>query len=711
MVAPTTEIGHGGTSIVPWANFVDNTEQVPELRWPNSVMVYDRMRADAQIAAVLKAGTLPIRRYKWKIDPNGASPEVTEFVAQELNLPVEGEEPKPRPRNRGRFSHEEHLRHALLSMVFGHMFFEQVYRAGDEGNRLHIRKLAPRMPATISEIAVAKDGGLEYIRQFSSGQMNDLQAPRIPVNRLVAYINDREGGNWIGRSVLRECYKHWLIKDRLLRVDAMKHERNGMGVPIIESQQGATPNQIRENSKLAQQYKSGEASGGALPFGTRLRLVGVEGSLPDTIESIRYQDEQIAKSMLEMFIQLGTTQTGSRALGESFTDFFALSQQSIAKAYADTTNEHVIEDLVDVNWGTDEPAPLLVFDVEEDERLAVGDLVGLIDKGVITVDEDFEGFIRDKYHLPEKTNAPTPTGQGEEPGTQISNPDNILPFPGTTDPTLDPNKVPNTPATVAAALKIGDRELRRERYPHEVKAATDFAMLEEMYQTSTAGLVTQWVAQVKAAQVDDLVSQIEAAGDDVTKLAEVRAAGYGAEVLSAAMLQMATESARQAAVELQFQGATIEPPPAETMQKPIEKRAKALDAVMARAISEAAARKAINTAGGGANVAQIVREHLDSLSDAYLKEQLGGALMQAQNTGRRAVFKNAPPSRFYASELLDTNTCSNCRTRDGREYLSLDEAEDDYPAGGYKNCSGGPKCRGTVVAVLNTETPASVSGA
>jgi hypothetical protein len=48
------------------------------------------MRTDAQVAALLLAVTLPIRRYGWCIDPNGARDEVGEGLANDLNLPIEG---------------------------------------------------------------------------------------------------------------------------------------------------------------------------------------------------------------------------------------------------------------------------------------------------------------------------------------------------------------------------------------------------------------------------------------------------------------------------------------------------------------------------------------------------------------------------------------------------------------------------------------------
>jgi hypothetical protein len=237
------EIGHGDTGLVPWSAFSDVNEPVPELAWPNSINTYSRMRTDAQIASLLLAFTLPIRRYGWCIDPNGARDEVVEHVADDLNLPIEGHEPKPAGRRRDRFSHDRHLFHALLNLVYEHMFMETVYRFDETTNRFHLRKLAPRMPGTISEIEVARDGGLKYIRQHPSGSsltgswsgaglLAGLQSPKIPVDRLVAYVNDQEAGNWLGSSWLRALYKHWLRKDRLLRVDAINAERNGAGVPL-----------------------------------------------------------------------------------------------------------------------------------------------------------------------------------------------------------------------------------------------------------------------------------------------------------------------------------------------------------------------------------------------------------------------------------------------------------------------------------------------
>jgi hypothetical protein len=59
------------------------------------------------------------------------------------------------------------------------------------------------------------------------------------------------------------------------------------------------------------------------------------------------------------------------------------------------------------------------------------------------------------------------------------------------------------------------------------------------------------------------------------------------------------------------------------------------------------------------------------------------------------------PATYHSSELLDENTCENCEEVDGTDYDSIDDAEADYPTGGYSECLGGPRCRGTIVAVYD----------
>ena len=388
-----TAVGGTGTW---WA--YDPAETNSGLQFPQSIAVFDEMRrTDAQCGSVLRAVNLPIRQTPWRIDPNGARPEVIAHIAADLGLPVKGEAASTTPRrSRGRFSWAEHLRLALLMLPLGFMPFEQVYRVGDDG-LAHLRKLGPRHPRTISGMKVARDGGLVSISQY------DTKDP-IPVRDLVAYVNDREGGNWLGTSILRTAYKDWLIKDRLLRVQAQTIERNGMGVPRYtgaETEKDLTPGQ-----ELASQWRSGEAAGAAIPYGAKLDLVGVSGTLPDATAPIRYHDEQIARSVLAHVLNLGQqTGTGSYALSSTLADILTLSLRATAEQIADVATQHIVEDLVDLNYGSDEPAPRIVCDQIGADVTALA-IKTLVDAGVLTPDEATEKFIRSKFQLPEKESTP-----------------------------------------------------------------------------------------------------------------------------------------------------------------------------------------------------------------------------------------------------------------------------------------------------------------
>lgn len=411
MTAPVNEIGYAHTSNSGnWWVLADE-EPTPELRWPRSVTVYDAMRSqDAQVASVLRAVTLPVRRTPWRIDPGGASPEVVRLVAEDLGLPIVGENPEPATRTRDRFSWPEHLRQALLMLVFGHMYFEQVYRI--EQGRARLRKLAPRMPRTIESVDVADDGGLVSITQVSA-KAGRQQRP-IPVDRLVAYVHDREGGNWLGKSLLRPAYKHWLIKDRLLRVQAQTIERNGMGIPVYEAAQNETD--LSKGLAMAKAWRSGESAGSATPHGAKLRLAGVEGALPDANPAIRYHDEQIARAVLAHFLNLGT-QTGSWALGTTFADFFTLSLQTLAQQVADTATQHIVEDLVDLNFGESEPAPRVVFDEIGSRQAATAQAIKMLaDAGILLPDRALEEAARQQFGLPPKDDPP-PTRPADDGST------------------------------------------------------------------------------------------------------------------------------------------------------------------------------------------------------------------------------------------------------------------------------------------------------
>lgn len=410
--APTTEQGYVIPAAVQswsWMPDLDVVAGLPELRYPGSLDTFEQMQLDPQVTSTLSAVTMPLRSTGWWIDPNGADAEVVQLISEDLGLPVRGvDSANVHPgRTRDRFSFHDHLDLALESLAYGHAAFEQVARI--EGGRARLRKLAWRPQRSITDWNIARDGGLESIRQREASRP-------IPVDRLVVYSHRRRGGAWAGRSVLRTSFKFWLLKERMLQVQATSVDRTGVGMPVYtaapdpdwmtdpEEARAFMEAQKLAGLKLAEQYRSGANVGASIPAGAKLEVVGVSGNLPDPDKVIRYYDEQVARSVLANFLSLGGENSrGSYALGTTFADFFIQSLQAEARWVCDVLTQHVVEDIVDWNWGPDVRAPRVVCDEIGSKHPVTADAIAaLINCGALQADVEIERYLRDTYGIAQR---------------------------------------------------------------------------------------------------------------------------------------------------------------------------------------------------------------------------------------------------------------------------------------------------------------------
>jgi len=390
--------------------YVDEWEYVPELRWPMSVRLFDQMRTDSQLAGLVTAVMWGICQLRFVVDPNGAPDKMVKEISQDLNLPILGKDPEPVGRMKQRFSHSKFVTQAMLASIYGHGYYEQVGEIVD--GKWRLRKLAPRMPQTIRQINVDEGGALKSIIQWqpvgwnvmanqpSSGYMF---GPEIPAERLVPFIFQQEGMSWTGRSMMRDCYRDWIIKDRDLRVEAMNHERAG-GVPYAEGSEGMTDDELLDLNSLMQQFRIGENAGMAVPAGTKVNIA--KGSGSDIDKTIKRLDESMARRFLLQLVNLaqGGSHVGSYALSETFEDFFLVGQRHIAQWYCDTVTEHIIEDIVDWNYGEDtELTPRLTWERASEDALGTEELTQMVHTGVITMDDELENWVRYRRLMPKKT--------------------------------------------------------------------------------------------------------------------------------------------------------------------------------------------------------------------------------------------------------------------------------------------------------------------
>jgi hypothetical protein len=693
------------TSLTGWVDegswyenvLVDAAEQVADLHWPTSISTYSQMRRDPQIAAVLKALTLPNRQATTQVNPLGARPEAVQLVADGLGLPVmNSSTARTSARVKG-VRWADHQRLSLLDLVYGHMPFEEQYTVTD---RTRLVRLAERMPSTISNIQIDRDGDLAGVRQYATpGQA--VPDP-IPAEHLLWYAHDREGSAWQGQSVIRPAYAAWMLKREMLRAHAIGNRRFNHGVPTVRWDAGSdpTPAQVADAAAYASAARAGDQSGGSLPPGAHLELVGISGGVPDTLGFIRYLDQQMSRMVLAGMLDLGETANGSRALGAEFVDLFMLAIQALADDHASTVTAQTAARIVAYNFGDDEPVPAVeTSDVGSNREVTVEALTGLISSGALEADPELDAWLRREWKLPARS---TPwTDRSAAPA-------------GGDGPVGQRHLVPGPPP-VAAAADPGPSPPRRQ--PTEVERHTDFAALHGDWQAALDGLVEAWPEAV-APQRTQVLASVQgwaAAGGELNMMPtrlDVDSAAAAA-LLEAALVEVASKAADLMRAEAAAQGVHIPATVAAAGGDRVARAAKATlarlaklatrtAAVMASGLSYAAAREALRVWAvdtPAEQVAASVKDHLESLSDAYVAEQLGGALTAAQNEGRMAVMAAADREpKVVASEVLDRNTCEACQKIDGHQYPSLAAARQAYANGGYSGCQGRLRCRGIVVA-------------
>jgi hypothetical protein len=422
-----------------------------------------------------------------------------------------------------------------------------------------------------------------------------------------------------------------------------------------------------------------------------MRILGVQGSLPDTLASIKEHNEAMARRFHAMFMMLGQTSHGSRALGESFVDFFALNTDGWAGWVSSVFTQSFIERWVTWNFGAAERSPLLVSERDETPELAVQDIISAVQAGALTHDEGLEQWFRDRYGLPDL-----------DPSTA----------PAPVVPLRPAAKARRVALAATGGVTVPNRPLRRDPNEHEAAAAVDFQAIEQAYVDAVdelaAGLDT-----LRAGQIADLVAQVQAAGDDLEQLAQISTDPVGAEQIAASMRQIAASGAADALQEARHQGLDVQPVDLAALEDEIVARADAVAQTLAVDVSNTAARAAVRLHGATGlegDLASSVQTYLGSLKWQAATDAARGVLQGATNAGRFGQFdaaeQAATQTRYYHSALLDANTCGPCGDQDGEEYVDLQDVEASFAgSGGFALCEGAERCRCTAVAVYDEAAP------
>ena len=265
-------------------------------------------------------------------------------------------------------------------------------------------KFAPRHPMTVEEFVYDSSGdwtALNHRRvDGSTGQYTSVP---IPKKKLILFTLDKEGEDPTGLSVLRSAYKHWYYKENFYKIDAIQKERHGIGIPVVKLPMGFSNDDKRLANEMGENLRTNEKAHVTLPPGWALEMLAMNTNLVDALKSAEHHDLMIARNVLGQFMNLGSTTSGSRALGGQQQEIFIKSLSYVADLVRGELNQNVIPELVRFNWANVQRYPELKvrrIGETQDLRAFSAAIRNLGDSGFLTPDPELERWLRDQMDFP-----------------------------------------------------------------------------------------------------------------------------------------------------------------------------------------------------------------------------------------------------------------------------------------------------------------------
>jgi len=396
-----TQYGAVGTNLQMWYLTEDYNAK---FNWPKKHDTYTQMYlSDSTVFKTLLSCELPIRSANRNIvsysekdgEVESVDDEIAEFVRKALFDKID---------------FEQFLFEALSFIRHGFSVFEKVHTIDNDGIRL--KKLAFRKQKTIYQWQTesGEPGVQQYVYDAPKDWPNKGKTYlSIPANKLVILSFRKEGDNYEGMSLLRPIAKNRYIKDQLEKFETVKHERQGVGIPIAYMGEWASETDKASMLEIVTNVRANETSWivmpGAKTTGWLFEFADMKSGQDSWLaEAIKRHNTAITDIMLGLFMKLwGEGKTGSYWMAESQIQFFILGLEAIAKQICSVVNKYVIKELVDMNFETEHYPSLSYWEIGTvNTNEIVTSATALVGAWLLTPDETLEQYMRKILDLPEK---------------------------------------------------------------------------------------------------------------------------------------------------------------------------------------------------------------------------------------------------------------------------------------------------------------------
>jgi hypothetical protein len=715
---PDLDEERGASGTPNFGGFISGEDYNPKLDGKAAMAVYDEMRrSDAQVQAALLVVKFPLRSADWRIDgPKDGTPDeqaIADWCQETLLAPT----------------WNDVLRHLLLKLDFGVSVLEKVWALGPDG-RLRPKKLAPRLPHTIEEwVEDPETGELATVVQqaWKGGALKRLA---IPASSCIISVHDREGDNWYGRGLLRSAYAHWFWKTQLYRIDAVKHDRWGVGIPeaVLDKDQTFSTEELTAIDRVLQGLRAHEK--GYLRHSSKWELKirtpeSAAGGTSDLMTSVEHHNSMIARAVLAGFLSQGEQPHGSFGLGARMTDFFSNALEAVADDLCSDLNAQLVRPLCDYNFvmGGKRYPQLTVSNLSDVDMKELAAALQTLGKH-ITPDDDLEDVLRTMMNMPPlpKTLRGRREAAPATPPPPFGGPGGEPPGPTPGEPGAS-KKAGSPPAS--AALRINAAAFLRlaggAQYVNATghvlgRAPTPFELavlaLHEIpsHLDRAAEQLAQEIAVVRRAQLDAILDEIvrKDARDETGAFTDIRPANIAlpkardleraikqtqANVAAYGALQVQGEARRQGvlippgskATDLFLDASQYETLAAQVFAQPavdggkgVARSALVTSAkITAERLSDAWYGRILDVALGerrtgkqGDDLRQAVQQRLFEEVEKPPVGEARAEVNEAFAVGRAVEAQTVADQieTVEYSALMDENTCSSCSALDGEQF-------------------------------------------
>lgn len=671
----STEIGTSTIGLMPSIfneEFID-TDKV-------KVEDYKKMLdSDGTIQALYNTIVMPILGSNWTIEPDSDSPAAIEQSAW-----VEDALRKPPHKGGMSTPFDLVLAQAMRAVVEGYAGFEKVYEICE--GKIVFKKIAWRDPNTIT-MRTDDRGGFNGLRQRAFIGSNYVDV-RIPLERCWLYTYGKEFHNLKGRSAFTAAYVAYDKKRRLLYLAEQQAQSDALKLKIVKGKEGGGYDELEATTEAVDEVGFKATVG--LPYGYDVDTLNNTNGM-DLLPHIEFQNAEMARSVLAMFILLGTgsSSSGSWALSTDQSDFFIKALMSIRKSLENHITSYLIPDLYKFNFETPEFGTFKFEDITDSTiDLLKTTFVKLTEKDRLP-ESVIEGIVQkmaDKLEIDVDLMEEAASGK-EEPREDIAPP--IAP------PAPMPAQPVNNTRSFAATIQVDG--WKRDMTQAEKKV--NFAGIDNKLNSLEAETV-KTIKPIYDALVADAMTKInkliEAGQYD--KLTEKN-------VFDENIRNQYVKAIKEAGLEAYIYGKNGASDEIEVKAPPTPKESKdyfrdnavaivdkqLADLLFKIQMAVSAGRRKDQLSKTDFSVGSVVAT-IAELFAAFYSDTVGltglATVSIGVNKGRKDVF-NANAKDIYAyqySALLDSATCPTCAKLDGKVLNEASYKKTEYDPPIHHNC-------------------------